>query len=212
MLRLSQRPAAIPMSDLLVETISLGSVSLSITRPAGPDDVVRSAEAAGEPAEAGYWATPWPSAMALGEVLASTPLLGPGVQVLEIGCGLGICGLVAAACGAKVTLTDVAPRAVELAAENARRNGLDDRCRTALLDWASPPGDLAADVVIGADVLYRQTAHRPIARLVQWLGAAALLADPYRSIADQVPATFGQLGLTVRQERLGKGVRVFLVQ
>lgn len=50
----------------------------------------------------------------------------PGMQVLDLGCGCGVVGVVAAKiCGeANVTLCDIDPRAVETAQSNARRNGV----------------------------------------------------------------------------------------
>ncbi len=58
-----------------------------------------------------------------------------GRCVLDVGCGYGAVGLVAAARGAAVTMLDADARAVKLARENAGRNGLavetvlDDRVR-----------------------------------------------------------------------------------
>ena len=50
----------------------------------------------------------------------------PGMQVLDLGCGCGVVGVVAAKiCGeANVTLCDIDPKAVETAQSNARRNGV----------------------------------------------------------------------------------------
>lgn len=50
----------------------------------------------------------------------------PGMQVLDLGCGCGVVGVVAAKiCGeANVTLCDIDPRAVATAQNNARRNGV----------------------------------------------------------------------------------------
>lgn len=51
-----------------------------------------------------------------------------GMDVLDVGCGYGIVGLVAARSGARVTLIDDDLRAVRCARETIRLNGLDDRC------------------------------------------------------------------------------------
>lgn len=50
----------------------------------------------------------------------------PGMQVLDLGCGCGVVGVVAAKiCGeANVTLCDIDPKAVETAQSNAWRNGV----------------------------------------------------------------------------------------
>ena len=51
----------------------------------------------------------------------------PGMRVLDLGCGCGVVGIVAARrCGAEnVWMTDVDPEAVEVARANAERNGAE---------------------------------------------------------------------------------------
>lgn len=50
-------------------------------------------------------------------------------DILDLGCGYGVLGIVCAACapGARVTMVDINRRAVELARENAALNGVADR-------------------------------------------------------------------------------------
>lgn len=52
----------------------------------------------------------------------------PGLRVLDLGCGAGVVGILAAKkCGAKnVVLTDIDEAAVDIAWENAAENGVDD--------------------------------------------------------------------------------------
>ena len=55
---------------------------------------------------------------------------------MEIGCGTASCGLACAALGASaVWLTDWDDDALSIARRNAECNGLDDRCKTAKLDF-----------------------------------------------------------------------------
>lgn len=52
----------------------------------------------------------------------------PGEELLDLGCGIGVVGIVAGALfGARVAMTDVNERAVALAAENAAACGVDAR-------------------------------------------------------------------------------------
>jgi len=130
-----------------------------------------------------YWAHLWPASVMLAEhVLTERP--DGGGTALEIGCGLGLAGLAAAAAGWRVTLADYDPEALAFAAENARRNGLDPvRCR--LLDWREPPGSRWA-LILGADVLYEQRDRAPIAAFIHASLAdagVALLCDPNRHTA-----------------------------
>jgi predicted nicotinamide N-methyase len=76
---------------------------------------------AGAP-EPPYWLHLWVGARALAsEVIRSGGW--PGRRVLEVGCGLGLPGVVAASLGAQVVLMDVVHDALRFARENARRNG-----------------------------------------------------------------------------------------
>src|SRR3989338_3216189 len=58
-------------------------------------------------------------------LLASNMLLKKGSKVLDIGCGIGILGIVAASLGATVWMTDINSRAVSLAKKNAKLNHID---------------------------------------------------------------------------------------
>lgn len=71
--------------------------------------------------------------------------LRPGQRFLEVGCGAGLVGLVAARAGADVTATDLNPHAVALALHNARQNGLRVRAVQAdLLEGLEGPFDVVA--------------------------------------------------------------------
>src|SRR5437016_2208097 len=63
-----------------------------------------------------YWAKLWPAAPLLAEAIvrAGWPR---GTRVLELGCGSGLVGIAALACGLDVTFSDFVPLAVELALE-----------------------------------------------------------------------------------------------
>ena len=108
--------------------------------------------------------------------------------MLELGCGLALPSIAAALAGARVLATDWSPESIVVAAENARRNGLE--VETARCSWADP-GQLVArapwDVVLAADVLY-EGRDVPLLldllpRLVDERGEV-LLADPRRPRLD----------------------------
>jgi predicted nicotinamide N-methyase len=129
-----------------------------------------------------YWAELWPSGVTLARALAGRALRGR--RVLELGCGLGLPGLVAAAAGARVVATDWSQDAIAALRENAARNRL--ALDAVVCDWAEPPAALADapwDVVLAADVLYER---RNVAPLLVFLaralagGGEALVADPGR--------------------------------
>ncbi|MBK8878607.1 MAG: hypothetical protein IPN74_08700 [Haliscomenobacter sp.] len=84
-----------------------------------------------------YWAELWPSAVALSRYLLETYPSLEGKNVLELGCGLGLPGIVAGLLGAEVTLTDYLPEPLGFARRNWEQN-LSRPARFELLDWRNP--------------------------------------------------------------------------
>jgi predicted nicotinamide N-methyase len=115
-----------------------------------------------------YWAELWPAAHALA---AALPDVG-GLRVVELGCGLGLPSLVAAARGANVTAADWATDAIDLLRENAARNGLELTAERR--DWREPWAD-AFDLALGADVLYERRNVEPLLERLAKIADATLL-------------------------------------
>ncbi|HEX6262680.1 MAG TPA: 50S ribosomal protein L11 methyltransferase [Actinomycetota bacterium] len=83
-------------------------------------------------------------------LVAETIEIEPGETVIDVGCGSGVLSFVAARLGAaRVYGTDVVPEAVEVATENARALGLEDRTEFRAGSLLDPVEDVVADVVIG---------------------------------------------------------------
>jgi len=141
-----------------------------------------------------YWAELWPAATALVAVL---PERLDGVRVLELGCGLGLPSLVAAARGADVTAIDWADDAVTLLRRNASRNGLTLACE--VHDWRQPM-ERTFDLALAADVLYERRNVEPVLTRLREAAPEALvglagrpyeaeflrLAAPVEQIAERV--------------------------
>jgi predicted nicotinamide N-methyase len=148
-----------------------------------------------------YWAALWPAALLLADVVAGWPSVPPDAQprlVLELGCGLGLVGLVAADRGYRVIMSDYDEDALAFAEANARGNGLSVETRR--IDWRRPYPELRADRILAADVLYEARSLEPVARFVAVHLAPdglALLADANRSTADPFPSVAQACGLTV---------------
>jgi predicted nicotinamide N-methyase len=150
----------------------VGEVELTLLRPRDPDALIDE-EAFAQDEFLPYWAELWPAGLALARALPER--LG-GVRVVELGCGLGIPSLVAAARGASVTAIDWAPAAIELLRENAEKNGLE--LQASVADWRSFGGSF--DLAIAADVLYEARNVEPLLDLLQRLAPTVLLAEPGR--------------------------------
>jgi predicted nicotinamide N-methyase len=76
------------------------------------------------------------------------------VQVLDLGCGMGMAGTVAAALGAEVVFADLEPPALLF----ARLNSLPWRRRiqTRQLNWQRDTLARKFDLIVGADILYER--------------------------------------------------------
>ena len=147
----------------------MGGVALSLLRPRAPEELLDE-DAFARDEFLPYWAELWPAATAL---VAALPEQLAGLRVLELGCGLGVPSLVAAARAAEVTAVDWAEDAVELLRRNATRNGLE--LRAEVHDWRRP---LAGryDLAIAADVLYEQRNVEPVLARLREAAPAALVA------------------------------------
>jgi predicted nicotinamide N-methyase len=132
-----------------------------------------------------YWADLWPSAIALGRYLVENRAVTPGMTVTEMGCGLGLAGIVAGLLGAEVTLTDYLDEALLFARHNWSLN-LDRPARFANMDWRQPDSALAADLVLAADLAYemRLAEHLPNAfRTLCRPGGVILISEPNRKMS-----------------------------
>ena len=149
------------------ERLSFGEVELDLLRPESAEALLDE-EAFAVDEFLPYWAELWPAARALAAALPDVS----GLRVVELGCGLGVPALVAAARGADVTATDWAPDAIELLRENAERNGLELRAR--VRDWREP-WDERFDLALAADVLYERRNVEPLLSRLRELAPRALV-------------------------------------
>jgi predicted nicotinamide N-methyase len=201
--------------DRQVELVIIDRFRFQIERPADSyalldDPVVREAHERDEYMP--YWADIWPAARMLAKAIAredwsQLPYSCGKLEALELGCGLGVPGLTALACGLRVTFTDYDLTAVRFAANNARRNKLDD-FKTLPLDWRHPPADLKVPVILGADLTYEERNIDPLVKLIKRVllpGGVCLLTDQDRTPAPILRVALGYAGLRYEQEVLRAG-------
>ncbi len=129
-----------------------------------------------------YGALLWDSAVDVARLLSARDLR--GLRVFEVGCGCGLCGVVAAVRGADVVCSDVDDAVFDAVAAAAADAGVAARVSTRVFDMrgAEPLPD--ADLVVIADVLYEPELAAAAARraLEAWRrGSVVVVGDPDRA-------------------------------
>jgi predicted nicotinamide N-methyase len=134
-----------------------------------------------------YWCELWPSSMGLSEFLVNNPGLLKNKTVLEIGCGLGLCGIVAATLGGSVLLTDYIQQAIDFAAYNWKQN-FKTIPNTKLLDWRKPDGFEPVDVLLASDVAYESRSFKFLINAFKKLvkkNGLILMSEPNRKFTKE---------------------------
>src|SRR5947208_5367242 len=102
----------------------------------------------------------------LGKTLLKESTWPAGLTALEIGCGLGLPGVVALSLGMGVLFSDYDATALHFAAENARANGCHD-FQTLQMDWRFPPPDLRVPLLLASDLIYELRNVEPLVQMVK---------------------------------------------
>lgn len=140
---------SIAVGDLQIEMVSVANPHDHIDRLMGN---VVDGDFQWEP----FWAQAWPSALELAHWMHA-PERRPqwaGQTVLDLGCGVGLCGCVAAALGSQVTLADYAEPAIWFAAANVWP--WRERAEAFVIDWHHDQLPTKYDFILGADIVYEQ--------------------------------------------------------
>lgn len=148
----------------------------------------------------------WPSARALARQVAEEGAALRGTSVLELGCGLALPSLVAAAAGARVVATDQHPDAEAFLARNLAANGLTGVTFRSF-DWRGPAPPEAPersfDRVLASDVLYGGGMPELVAATFERFlapGGVGWLTDPGRPWLQDFADRARALGLRVEVE------------
>jgi predicted nicotinamide N-methyase len=155
-----------------------------------------------------YWAELWDSAVGIGQFL-HTSLLVPAspprppaasavrpltasptlplssTTVLDLGCGMGLSGTIAASLGARVVFADIEPPALLFAQLNSLPWA--DRVRTRQLNWQRDDLHEQFPLILGADILYERAQWEylePFWRRHLAPGGRILLGEPGRQTGD----------------------------
>jgi predicted nicotinamide N-methyase len=155
-----------------------------------------------------FWSDLWPAARMLAKYLLKQTWP-KGLPVLEIGCGLGLPGVVALSLGLRVTFSDCDRTALRFAADNARANGFADADFELLpLDWRNPPADRRFPLVLGSDLVYELRHVPPLVGLIKHVltpDGVCLLTDQDRVPTHVLRETLAAEGLPFTTQPLRAG-------
>jgi predicted nicotinamide N-methyase len=152
-----------------VEPVRIGDLAFDFVRIADPNRVldevaeredrrekVEGSRRNGEELHLPYWAELWDSAAGVCQYLLRAGVRDRmrGRSVLDLGCGMGLTGTVAAAVGADVTFADLEPDALLFARLNASQ--FDLRAHARRVNWQKDRLAERFGLILGADILYEK--------------------------------------------------------
>ncbi len=149
-LTLRTKKITVKLPSLELPLIIVEDVEALITDPADEDKIP-------------LWAEIWPAARGLSQFIWENMNFS-GQKVLELGCGLGLPGIVAGLKGARVTFSDYQPDALDICSRNAGLNGLAG-AGYHLGDWRNFRLEELYDWIVGSDILYDPKFHAFLARI-----------------------------------------------
>jgi predicted nicotinamide N-methyase len=132
-----------------------------------------------------YWAELWPSAIALSEYVLENRHYFRNKRLLELGSGLGLCGIAATKAGADVLFTDYDEDALKMTEANFIRN-FNRAPAVELFDWREPLMKHRFDVIIASDILYERRWLDPVRQVLSKFivpDGFAFIAEPGRTVA-----------------------------
>ncbi|MEM6450599.1 MAG: methyltransferase domain-containing protein, partial [Cyanobacteria bacterium P01_D01_bin.105] len=176
------------IAQLTHRTVVISDRTFNIAYPGNADQLLdhpSTHQAFDEDEYMPYWAELWPASQMLGQAIfkeAAQQAWTAKTTALEIGCGVGLPGIVALSLGLHVIFSDYDETAVQFAANNATQNGFTD-FETLPLDWRIAP-NFQVPVILAADVIYEERNIKPLIQFIQTVlapGGVCLLSDPDRS-------------------------------
>ncbi len=154
------------------------------------------------------WAKIWKSSLILADFMAREPVV-PDKHTLEIGSGIGLVGIAAAAFGHRMTISDCNPNAIEFARANAYINGCPD-LKIDCMDWNIPEtihGNF--DRIIASEIIYKKEDLAPVQSILKKLLKAdgeIIMASEFRKAVIEFIDIMNQTHhLEIRRMKLRSG-------
>ena len=186
------------------QTVQLTTRKITMVVVKEPDQLIeaRNADDSNWTFGAPYWAYLWPSSIGLANHLERASAL-PAGRMLELGCGMGLAGIVGCQKGGGVLFTDEQWDALVFARYNATRNGCAGRASFAQMDWNAPCLKGQFSLILASDVIYEEKHWHPILSLIQKHLTAegeAIFSEPSRMNAVGFLELLQLYGLTYKRQ------------
>jgi len=192
------------------ETVIAADKEFTIGRPSETDKMLTHPEVLKDITyneQMPYWAEIWPSARMLAKFMMKEQFI-PNQKTLEIGCGLGLVGVVGLYKGLDVTFSDYDATALEFAADNARANGFEN-FTILQIDWRNVPDDLSFPLILASDLVYEPGNVDPLVKMIAKVLAPdglCLMTDQDRIPAQLLRETLDKSGFVYTTQVLKAGL------
>ena len=147
------------------EGLKIGEHSLHLLRMTDLEEILDGKDPLKDVTTFPFWIRLWEAAIVLSQFIAGTPCK-PGTKLLELGAGLGAPGLTAAKVGYDVTLSDYEDIILDFERINAAASRLDN-VECCMLDWLKPDTTQRYDVILGAEILFREEFFQPLLNVLE---------------------------------------------
>ncbi|GAU07433.1 class I SAM-dependent methyltransferase [Desulfoplanes formicivorans] len=155
--------------SIVFKPVRIGEHTLEITHIENMTDYLdrlANQSRQGETIELPLWAKIWPASTILALSMTQIPATA-SKRILEIGAGLGIPGLVAAARGFTTVITDTNEDALLFTRINVLKNGLEKNATVQHLDILTQDTDQPFDAILGSEVFYLKDSAPQIVRFLR---------------------------------------------
>lgn len=111
------------------------------------------------------WIKIWEASIVLCEHLSQRDI-NMNAQILELGAGIGLTGMMLGAKGHHVTLSDYNDDALALLKKNVEHNRFNN-VQVKKLDWSQPDTSEMYDIVLGSELIYKEEFIEPLLDLLR---------------------------------------------
>lgn len=147
------------------EPLQLGKVRLNLFTISDLGTLLDGKDALKNVSDFPFWVKLWEAAIVLGQFLQGQKFA-KGTKLLELGAGLGAPGLAAASAGCDVTLSDYEELILNFERVSAAASKLEN-VECIMLDWKNPPDMEQYDIIVGAEILFREEFFAPLLSVIR---------------------------------------------